>query len=383
MAMRPLGALDSVDPREAWDNEAHDFTPWLADNLGHLATAIGIELEREGTEMHVGPLRADIVARNPRDDSRVLIENQLEHADLHHLGQVLAYLAGLEAKTVVWVAKGFDEAHLSALRWLNEHTAESFAFFAVRVRVVRIGDSPLAPVFEVLERPNDWDRRVQDTAQTRELTKLGQFRRDFWAHVSKRHPGEAPPGCARSNVYGSVEGADPCIVAACWASRCAARTSSGPRGLRRAPRRRPASRTAPSRERRASAVLRPARGLRRVPPSRTARRACRVPDGTGRRPPRPTARREAGRDACRPTRRRRGPHRCCRPSSRRCRPRSTSDRGRPGLRGTAPRPRAGSREPFGSTLASVGQKTPCCGLRSGQVRPPRREICLRIQLQWR
>ena len=153
MAMRPLGALDSVDPREAWDNEAHDFTPWLADNLGHLATAIGIELEREGTEMHVGPLRADIVARNPRDDSRVLIENQLEHADLHHLGQVLAYLAGLEAKTVVWVAKGFDEAHLSALRWLNEHTAESFAFFAVRVRVVRIGDSPLAPVFEVLEPP--------------------------------------------------------------------------------------------------------------------------------------------------------------------------------------------------------------------------------------
>ena len=208
MAMRPLGALDSVEPREAWDNEAQDFTPWLADNLGHLATAIGIELEREGTEMHVGPLRADIVARNPQDDSRVLIENQLEHADLHHLGQVLAYLAGLEAKTVVWVAKGFDAAHLSALRWLNEHTDESFAFFAVRVRVVRIGDSPLAPVFEVLERPNDWDRRVQDTAKSGELTKLGQFRRDFWAHVSKRHPGAAPPGCARSNVYGSVEGAD-------------------------------------------------------------------------------------------------------------------------------------------------------------------------------
>ena len=98
MATRPLGALDSVDPREAWDHEAHDFTPWLADNLDRLAAAIGVELEHEGTEVHVGPLRADIVARNPRDDTRVLIENQLEHADLHHLGQVLAYLAGLEAK---------------------------------------------------------------------------------------------------------------------------------------------------------------------------------------------------------------------------------------------------------------------------------------------
>ena len=179
--------------------------PWLADNLDRLAKEIGLELECEGTEVHVGPLRADIVARNPRDDSRVLIENQLEHADLHHLGQVLAYLAGLEAKAVVWVAKGFDEAHLSALRWLNEHTGETFAFFAVRVRVVRIGDSPLAPVFEVLERPNDWDRRVQDTVQARELTELGRFRRDFWAHVSKRHEGEAPLGYARSNVFHRVE----------------------------------------------------------------------------------------------------------------------------------------------------------------------------------
>ena len=114
--MRSLRALDSVDPREAWDNEAHDFTSWLADNLGHLATAIGFELEREGTEMHVDPLRADIVARTPRDDSQVLIENQLENAHLNHLCRVFAYLAGLEAKTVVWAANGLDESHLSALQ---------------------------------------------------------------------------------------------------------------------------------------------------------------------------------------------------------------------------------------------------------------------------
>ena len=212
MAKRPLGSLNSVDLREAWSHEAHDFTPWLAKNLHHLATAIGIEqLEREGTEVPLpsAPLRADIVARNPQDDSRVLIENQLERADLHHLGQVLAYLAGLEAKTVIWVAKDFDEAHLSALRWLNEHTGESFGFFAVRVRVVRIGDSPLAPQFEVLERPNDWDRQVHETVeQSRELGKLGQFRRDFWAHVAKRHPDEVPPGWAGSNVRHRSEGAD-------------------------------------------------------------------------------------------------------------------------------------------------------------------------------
>ena len=95
---------------------------------------------------------------------------------------------------------------MSALRWLNEHTANSFAFFAVRIRVVRIGDSPLAPVFEVLERPNNLVRQIQE--QGRELGGLSQFRREFWTHVLKRHPGEAPPGWAASNIRHRPEGAD-------------------------------------------------------------------------------------------------------------------------------------------------------------------------------
>ena len=74
--------------------------------------------------------------------------------------------------------------------------------------------------------------------------------------------------------------------------------------------------------------------------------ACREPPAAfaelltepGVRPPRPTARREAGRDASRPTRRRPRPHRCSRPSSPHCRPRSTSGRGPPSGRGTAPTP---------------------------------------------
>lgn len=122
-----LGTLEAVDVRQAWRHEAQDFTPWLAANLDRLASVLGVELECEDTEVRVGPYRADIVARIPQDDSRVLIENQLGDADLRHLGQLLAYLAGLEAKMVIWVATGFDEAHRSAIRWLNEHTADPFA----------------------------------------------------------------------------------------------------------------------------------------------------------------------------------------------------------------------------------------------------------------
>ena len=132
-----LGALETADLRDAWKHEAHDFTPWLAENLDRLAGELGVELEKEDTEVHVGPYRADIVARTRVDDSRVVIENQLEEANLQHLGQVLAYLAGLDARIVVWIARGFDDAHLSAIRWLNDHTVDPYAFFAVRVRVVR------------------------------------------------------------------------------------------------------------------------------------------------------------------------------------------------------------------------------------------------------
>ena len=197
-----LGRLERVDVRKAWKYEAENFTPWLSKNLDLLSEALGIEsLELERTEKEVNQLYADIVALRPQDGSRVLIENQLEHADLQHLGQVLAYLAGLEARIVVWVAKGFGEAHLSAIRWLNEHTAKPFAFFAVRIGVVRIGDSKLAPVFDVLERPNEWDEQVRETARSGELTPLGKRCRDFWNLYAQRYPDDGGPRDYGSNFY--------------------------------------------------------------------------------------------------------------------------------------------------------------------------------------
>ena len=134
-----LGVLEHVDVREVWRHEAQDFTPWLAENLDKLSAILDVDLEREGVEVHVGPYRADIAARIPQDDTRVLIENQLDEANLQHLGQVLAYLAGLDAKIVVWIAAGFNEAHLSAIRWLNEHTADPFAVCAGRRYPERTG----------------------------------------------------------------------------------------------------------------------------------------------------------------------------------------------------------------------------------------------------
>jgi hypothetical protein len=168
-----FGRLIDLPLREAWKHEALQFTPWLAQNIDHLSDAIGLPLELDGTEVAVDTFSADILARNPMDDSRVLIENQLEQTDHTHLGQIMTYLAGLDAQTVIWIAPAFREPHLSAIRWLNEHTADGFGFFAVKARVVRIGDSPFAPIFEVVEKPDLWQRQI--SAETINRASLFQM----------------------------------------------------------------------------------------------------------------------------------------------------------------------------------------------------------------
>ena len=206
--MMEFGELKDVPLREAWPHEANDFTPWLADNLHRMSQAIGVDLELEDTEVSVEGFSADILARIPSDNSMVVIENQLENTDHTHLGQVLTYLAGLEAQTIIWIAREFQRPHLSAIHWLNSHTIDPFAFFAVKVRAVRIGDAPapVAPLFEVLERPNDWDRRVRAIAETGDKSRsseLGRNRHDFWQFYTHRHLGDfrLRPGYRGSNVF--------------------------------------------------------------------------------------------------------------------------------------------------------------------------------------
>ncbi|MEH6490332.1 hypothetical protein [Hyphomonas oceanitis] len=196
-----FGSLVDVQPRSAWADEARHFTPWLADNLGRLGDAIGLDLElikiEAGLPSADDSFSADILARNLADDTNVLIENQLEKSDHRHLGQILTYLAGLEARTIVWVAPDFREAHLAAIKWLNESTNEEFSFFAIKVRVVRIGESALAPLFDVLQKPNAWERRLQSAARAaKELSPVGQHRRKFWSYFMEHHPEHSVDGNA-------------------------------------------------------------------------------------------------------------------------------------------------------------------------------------------
>ena len=66
-----LSKITKVDLRDCWQNEASDFTPWLAseENIALLADALGMnELEVKAQEEHVGPFRADILCVDPGTD---------------------------------------------------------------------------------------------------------------------------------------------------------------------------------------------------------------------------------------------------------------------------------------------------------------------------
>jgi hypothetical protein len=174
MAIPSLGKLEKIENlKDVWDNEATSFTPWLAkeENIALLAEAIGFdELVVEAQEKSVGPFRADLLCKETTTDSWVLIENQLERTDHTHLGQLLTYAAGLNAVTIVWIAKRFTDEHRATLDWINEITDERFNFFGLEVELWRIGHSAIAPKFNVVSKPNNWTKTIVSAAKQIEAT---------------------------------------------------------------------------------------------------------------------------------------------------------------------------------------------------------------------
>ena len=209
---KELSRLQPVELRDIWPNEAADFTPWLAEeeNLNLLAETLGLELELEAQERDVGDFRADILCLNTEDNSRVLIENQLERTDHSHLGQILTYAAGLDIRTVIWIAKEFREEHRAALDRLNEITDEHFQYFGIEIKVWQIGDSARAPQFDIVSTPNDWSRTIsrdtqratsKDLSETRlQLERFWTVLRDYM--VQKNSPVKCPkPGPWRFLIF--------------------------------------------------------------------------------------------------------------------------------------------------------------------------------------
>lgn len=187
MSDTDLGKLEKVDPRTVWADEAQDFTPWLSkeENLQRLADTIGIDLELEGTEQNVGPFSADILCKETVEDQWVLIENQLTKTDHGHLGQLLTYAAGLDAVTIIWIARQVRDQHRATLDWLNNVTEEGINFFGIEIELWKIGDSAIAPKFSLASKPNDWSKKVSRMSKRDgELTETEQLKLEYWTSLA-------------------------------------------------------------------------------------------------------------------------------------------------------------------------------------------------------
>lgn len=177
--MDTLGRLEEItDLRRVWQNEATEFTPWLAadENISILADEVDLKITVDDTESHVGDFRADILATDAITGRRIIIENQLEDTNHDHLGKLITYAAGKSAEIIIWIVKHAREEHRAAVEWLNNNTDERIGFFLCEIKLYRIGDSAPAVKFDVIEKPNDWTKEMRKT----EITEKQQKRYNYW-----------------------------------------------------------------------------------------------------------------------------------------------------------------------------------------------------------
>ena len=179
--MSKLDKLIKVPLREQWKSEPKDFTKWLSEkeNLDLLGDTIGIPLKTDQTEASIGSFNADILAKDD-DGNFVIIENQLEMTDHTHLGQLITYASGKEAKTIIWIAREFRDESKKAIEWLNEHTDADIKFFAIEIELWKIGDSDPAPKFSIVEKPNAWAKVFKKSQNSEDTSEIELKRLDFW-----------------------------------------------------------------------------------------------------------------------------------------------------------------------------------------------------------
>ena len=189
-----LARIQRVSLREGWPNEAHDFTPWLARNIGELGAALGVDLElQEMAARPAGSLNPGLLASDRRDGQPVVIASQLQLADNDHLSRLLLYATGQDAKLVVWVASEIGTEHRQVLDWLNQRTGENTQFYGVSIELLRVDDSRPAPLFSVMAAPAGWIKPGVDIKAAPPLTAVDrhewnrQFRRQLEERLRREH----------------------------------------------------------------------------------------------------------------------------------------------------------------------------------------------------
>ena len=181
-----LGKIKEVPLREIWKHEQYDFSDWLSkeENISELSEVLGLSLVDIEKEKPVGSYSCDICCRDELTDKVVIIENQLEPTNHDHLGKIITYASGLNASVIVWIVESAREEHASAIEWLNKHIDANIDFFLIEIHAVKIGDSLPAPMFKIIEQPNDFNQQIKEISKRDSMTESMTRRIEFWTMLN-------------------------------------------------------------------------------------------------------------------------------------------------------------------------------------------------------
>ena len=155
-----IGRIQRVGLRDVWGHEARDFTKWLEENVDVLNEATDLQLSGAEREQAVGTFSVDLIAED-EDGRSVVIENQLEKSNHDHLGKLLTYLVGIEARKAIWIVADPRPEHVGVVTWLNE--SSSADFYLLKLEAIRIGDSEPAALLTQIVGPSEEARKAGTT----------------------------------------------------------------------------------------------------------------------------------------------------------------------------------------------------------------------------
>jgi hypothetical protein len=167
-----------VSLRDIWQNEEHNFTPWLKKEISHLNKHLPFEVIDLNEQVRIGTKRADIVGIEEQTGEKVVIEIQYGCTDHNHLGKLMVYMGNIGATKGVWLVETCEDVYKNAIEWLNSIQQE-IEFYLFQIKILKKDDKTILPIYESIVFPRKKPKPPSSRAKTRKI---------FWDKLISKFP---------------------------------------------------------------------------------------------------------------------------------------------------------------------------------------------------
>ncbi len=81
--------------------------------------------------------------------------------------------------------KDYTEEHRQAIDWFNRNMNENISFFLVQIELFKIGNSDIAPAFNIICEPNNWGKTMKKLSEGDSVSNLKLQQLEFWEGLKK------------------------------------------------------------------------------------------------------------------------------------------------------------------------------------------------------